>query len=328
MIFATKLPLVLLIAMEVFLLAFTVFCCTKKQLRKARFFRRIGIIALLILAIMRPAVGTVEVERELGNLNIYFVVDNTGSMVVRDMDNGSKYRFEKVAEDMKKIVELFPGSKYSIITMDYSIYQAMPLVSSANTVNSYVGALKPKNNELTTDSDLSDLLSYSADRIEKYTKRFPDRSNLLFLFTDGEDSSKTTAVPDKLASLVNGGAIIGYGTTTGGEIHRVSYNNEITNEVIKDKATNSAHISKLDETNLKAIADKLALSYYRRSSSSDKFSNTSNFFNASNSFKRDGNTTKVSNEFYWIPMLGAIALLLWDFSKILDNLLLERKAAK
>lgn len=328
MIFAPSLPIIMLITAMILLAGFVIFCAFNKKFRKAKVFRRAGIVALLLLALMRPAIGTGKADRELSNLNLHFIVDNTGSMATRDMDNGEKYRFEKAAADMKKIVSLFPGAKYSIYTIDYGIYQAMPLISNMETANSYIETLKPKNSRLTNNSSLSELLSYSYEHIKKYSGRFPERANLVFFLSDGEDANGKTAVPNDFGGLISGGAVIGYGTATGGEVHEIDYNNEVEDYALKDPVTRSAHISKLDESNMKAVATTLGINYYRRSSSNDKFSNNEHFFGGKAEYHGDDRQVGIKTDLYWIPMLFAIGLLLFDFLKILESLLLERKAAK
>ena len=326
MIFVSSIPLFIFIILIVAILTATVFCLIKKKYRKAYIFRRIGIAALLVIALARPAIGTDTAERNLSNLNVHFVVDNTGSMATKDM-NG-KYRYEVASEDMQKIVKLFAGSRFSITTMDYNIYQAMPLVNDSTTASSFINSLSPKNSLLTMDSDLSSLLKYSYTRIKKYAKRFPERANILIVMTDGEDDKNSTSIPSDLSSLVAGGAIIGYGSLNGGEVHQVDCNNKVTRSTITDPATGAPHISKLNETNLTTIANKLGLPYYRRISSSDKFDSINSFSSPSITYKKSDKTAHVSAELYWIPMIAAFAILMYDFSAVLGVILLEREVVK
>ena len=328
MIFATNIPLLVLIALFALLASCTIVCVIKPNYRKAKTFRRIGIAGLLLIALTRPAIGTIESDLELSNLNIFFVVDNTGSMAVRDMESGSKYRYEVVAEDMKKILKLFPGSKYSIFMMDYNVYQSMPLINDTDAAISYIDSLKPKSSDLSMNSDLTKLLATSAEHIEKSAKRFEDRDNLLFFFSDGEDIERTTTVPDSLSSNLRGGAVIGYGTSQGGIVHEIDSKGEISKRGIRDSATDTEHISKIDEGNLKNIAEKLGIRYLQRNTSGGEFSDINNFYNLGSSRKATDARTKVENEVYWIPMIFALFILLFDFYRILENLLLERKAAK
>ena len=312
------------------LLAFTVFCIIKPKYRKARFFRRIGIVALLLLALLRPTLSGGSAERELSNLNVFFLVDNTGSMATRDMDNNTKFRYEKIAGDIMKIAELFPGAKYSIITLDYQTYQALPLTVNLDTVSSFANTLRPKYSYNSSDSNLSTIFDYAYNRMKQYSERYTDRKNVLIFMSDGEENTTGgTTVPDDLRNLVSGGAIIGYGTTNGARVNVINYNGEVDdNSFVKDPNTKKEHISRLDEKNLEKIANSLSIHYYRRASSEDKFNNINNFIDNSAIYSQGDDKKNVGTDIYWLFMLFALVLLFWDFSTILSNLLLERKAVK
>lgn len=341
MIFEPFIPLFVIYAIAILLAVAVVFCIIKSKYRKAKYFRRLAVIGLILVALVRPAVGTSGAERQLSNLNIFFVIDNTGSMVAQDM-NDSKYRFEVVGEDMKKIVKLFPGSKFSITSLDYGINRVMPLINNPDTVISYINTLQPKQSTLSSDSKLSDLLDAVGEKIEKYSKRFPERSNILIFMTDGEEQDgRKINTPDNLRKHLSGGAIIGYGTTTGSKINLVSYSciaidqkscvgKQIINEsvYVKEPNTSIEHISKLNEDNLKQVASDLSLPYYNRNASDNKFDNVDNFAKQAAIYNSSDKNATVLNDLYWIPILFAITILFWDFYSILKGILLERKAAK
>lgn len=312
-----------------------IYCALKKKTRKAKYFRRLAVVALILVAMMRPGISNGSAERDLSNLNIFFVVDNTGSMAAKDMNGMSEYRYKVAADDMKRIIKLFPGSKFAIITLDYNVYQAMPLIDDANTALVYVNALSPRESVYSSNSDLSALFELAGERVQKYADRYGDRDSLLFFFSDGENADDSTIkTPDGLKQNLVGGAIIGYGTTNGAHVGAVGYDSEkmtyniSDSNFIIDRATGSEHISKLDERNLQNLADTLGLKYYRRSNSDDKFNNINNFTSENAIYHRSNEKANVDSDFYWIFALAAIALLLWDFYTILESLLLERKVAK
>lgn len=329
------LPLFILYILIAGVAAALVFCLAKRPFRKAKNLRRLSILALVLIAMLRPGISGGSAERDLSNLNIFFVVDNTGSMAAKDMNNMSEYRYKVMADDMKKIIELFPGSKYAIIALDYNIYQAMPLITDTNTALAYIGSLSPRESTASTDSNLSQLLAQADARIEQYNKRYTDRNSLLFFLSDGENINNTSiSTPKGLKQNIVGGAVIGYGTTTGTHVGVISVDYKTQSltisdsNFIKDRATGTEYISKLNEANLKSVADEIGVEYYRRSSSSDKFNNINNFAAESAIYHRSDDMADVDNDFYWLFIIIAVTLLLWDFYAILETLLLERKVAK
>lgn len=336
MTFNPTLPFYILCALlAIAIVAFSM-CLIKKKYRKIRNIRRIAIVILLLIAMLRPGIGGGVAERDLSNLNLFFVVDNTGSMAAKDMKDASKYRYEVAAEDIQRIVELFPGAKYSIIALDYNIYQAMPLIDDASTAFFYARSLSPKTSALSADSDLSSLLASASERIQAYNDRYPDRKSLLFFLSDGENSNGTITVPSELSENIVGGAVIGYGTTNGVHVGEISYSKYDDKLVIsstsflkeRTKTGWKEHISQLNSTGLAAVADSLSISYYPRSKSDDKFNDVKNFASEAAIYHRSDKTADASQELYWLFIIVAIALLLWDFGFILDSLLLERKVAK
>jgi len=329
------LPLFVLYILLAGVIAVLVFCLFKKPLRKTKNLRRLIILGLIFVAMLRPGISNGSAERDLSNLNIFFVVDNTGSMAAKDMNNMSEYRYKVMANDMKKIVELFPGSKYAIIALDYNVYQAMPLIEDANTALAYISSLSPRESIASKDSDLSELLALASTRIEQYNNRYTDRDSLLFFLSDGENVNNfAITTPNKLKQNVIGGAIIGYGTTNGAHVGEVYLDDKTLTAVISDskfiKDYNSTedHISKLNEASLKSVADEIGIPYYRRSNSGDKFSSINNFASESAIYHRSNDKANVGSDLYWLFIIIAVALLLWDFYAILETLLLERKVAK
>ena len=282
-------PVFIIYILAVLLVGFAIYCCINKNFRHTRVFRRIGIGALLLLAFARPVITSGTAERDLSNLNIFFIVDNTGSMAAKDMEQGSRYRYEVMSDDIKRIVKLFPGAKYGAITLDYNSHQSIPLVSDASTINTFANTLKPKYSYRSGDSDLMSLLKYANQRITNYNKRFPERNSIAIFMSDGEVDETTT---------------------------------------IRDSNTGTEHISKLDEDYLTEIANTMNVQYYRRASSDDKLDNINSFTSETIAYGRSGEITEAAEDLYWLPIILAIGLLLWDFYSILDTLLLERKVAK
>ena len=328
MIFKPILPIAWIIIAAIALLGFTVFCLFKKSLRRGYIFRRIAIVAVILVAFLRPMAGTESAKRIVSDFNLFFAVDNSGSMATKDMENGERYRFEVAKDDIQKIVEMFPGARYSIVVLDYDVYQSLPLTNDASMATAAANAIRPRKSNATIGTDLESLISFSAKRIKQYNTRNSDRRSLLFLMTDGEESSeKTTVLPEDLASELAGGVVIGYGTETGGKVHRISNENEILeNEFVRESTmSDEYHISKLNKDNLTAIADKLQLKYVRRDDTGELPKDFKDFF-WENARKLDDMTGKI--DLYWIAAAIIIGLLLWDATSVAHKLALERSAVK
>lgn len=328
MIFAPIIPIFVIYFIAAILVGLIVLCIIKKQFRRTRNFRRIGIAALLLLAMARPAIPSGSAERVLSNLNIFFIVDNTGSMAAKDSESGSSYRYQTVAKDIKAITNTFVAAKYSIVSLDYNNYQAVPLVSNADAVYSYADSLKPRNTYRSGDSNLGDLLDYAMERIQKYNKRYPERKSIAIFMSDGEDiKERTTFSSKELRNEIAGGAVIGYGTEEGTTIGYIDSDGNV-DESMPLRENGEEHVSKLDKENLKHIADELKVNYIQRSSMEKEIGKIDTYIDSSLAYDRSDEKTDSFEDLYWIAILCAIGLLMWDFYSVIATLLLERKAAK
>ncbi len=313
-------PDIAVIAILLLLIGAAVFCGFNNNYRRISNFRRIAIAILVLFSLMRPTIVDVETERYINKLNVYFVIDNTGSMATKDM-TGGKYRYEQVRDDIIKYVDLFAGAKFSAFVCDYDIYQAVPLSGSTSAILGFAKNLKPKDNSISSWTNLEELLNASADRIEAYNKNNPDRASIVIIMSDGEESGSNegflSEVPEKLLNNIVGGAVIGYGRVDNNVKVAKIENNEITKDYID-------HVSKMDVENLNNIATKLNLNYYDREATINLFDNNARYLSQFSRYVQEGDINS-RLELYWVLAIVILALLLWDFSDILNELFSERK---
>ncbi len=313
-------PDIAVIAILLLLIGAAVFCGFNNNYRRISNFRRIAIAILVLFSLMRPTIVDVETERYINKLNVYFVIDNTGSMATKDMIGG-KYRYEQVRDDIIKYVDLFAGAKFSAFVCDYDIYQAVPLSGSTSAILGFAKNLKPKDNSISSWTNLEELLNASADRIEVYNKNNPDRASIVIIMSDGEESGSNegflSEVPEKLLNNIVGGAVIGYGRVDNNVKVAKIENNEITKDYID-------HVSKMDVENLNNIATKLNLNYYDREATTNLFDNNARYLSQFSRYVQEGDINS-RLELYWVLAIVILALLLWDFSDILNELFSERK---
>ncbi len=313
-------PDIAVIAILLLLIGAAVFCGFNKNYRRISNFRRIAIAILVLFSLMRPTIVDVETERYINKLNVYFVIDNTGSMATKDM-TGGKYRYEQVRDDIIKYVDLFAGAKFSAFVCDYDIYQAVPLSGSTSAILGFAKNLKPKDNSISSWTNLEELLNASADRIEAYNKNNPDRASIVIIMSDGEESGSNegflSEVPEQLLNNIVGGAVIGYRRVDNNVKVAKIENNEITKDYID-------HVSKMDVENLNNIATKLNLNYYDREATINLFDNNARYLSQFSRYVQEGDINS-RLELYWVLAIVILALLLWDFSDILNELFSERK---
>ena len=319
------LPLWLIIAGYVLCAGTLVFCLIKKGFRHSKYFRRIAMVILLITIFLRPGFLLPTSEGAESKLSVFFIADASGSMVGKDVDNGTVRRFEKVQKDIQEIAKGLPGARYSIIASDYAPYTLLPSTNNIDTLATATAGVRPKYTYRANGSDLNSLISYAAKRIREYHEEYPDRLIVVYFFSDGEDTTdEDIKRNDSIANTIIGGAVLGYGSVEGVRLEQIGYYGEIEENYIYNSSY-QMHISAIDEARLKAVASQLGVNYYHRESGTI----SPDVYNTINNKVDDFIKTDISasEDLYWVFALFILVLLLWELSDSLNMILSERKAA-
>lgn len=325
-------PLVILIIYVAIVVGVLIVCLINKKWRKRNNFRRIAMLGIIALILARPAFPNGANESQTNNLTIFFVVDMSNSMVVKDQNGGKKYRYEQVTEDINSIINAFPGSRYSIITLDTGIYTAMPISTNTDAARSAADNLMPKYSYYGIGTNLNNLLNYSVNRISNYSKHNPELLNALFVFSDGEDTSdEVVSISGSFKKSVSGGAVFGYGSKEGDVIKKIDIEKGrtiVSDDCIKyfgsvyRRDSKYCVISQMNEDILTRISTSLGVNYYHRESNKipDEIIN-----DIRKEIKYSGSeSTDGYIDIYWILAIILLGLLIWDFYDSLNRLLLER----
>ena len=263
MIFRPIIPPIFMILISILFIAFIIW--TSKRMKLVV---RLLIVIVLFVISLRPMVpdGTVEVVNN--NLDIIFVIDTTLSMEASDF-YGDYTRLFGVKETVKYILNELPGANYSVISFDNDAKMNVPLTFDSNAILASVETLKVPNVYGAKGSKIT-VFKDSLKMVLERSHKKEDRSTIVFLFTDGENTSdeKLDSL-SSLESLIDGGAVLGYGTSKGATMEVVSYGT--TKEIIKDRSSYPYKdaISKIDEDNLKKMANEMGISYVHMTKTRD-----------------------------------------------------------
>lgn len=306
-------------------------CAVFKKWRKKKNFIRATIGILMGLVLLRPMLTNGINAKETNNLNLFFVVDVTASSSAKDIENGSKKRYEQMREDIEEIAKRFNGSRYSIIAEDNSVFTAMPLSSNLDMLNSAIYSVKPRDYHYSSGTNLDDLIAYANERIAKYNRANPDRTSIVFFFSDGEDTNdRPLASVASVKSAASGGAVFGYGTEKGASMEEnVLSHSAIDTEqpqrvqtCIKD--FDGCIISKINEDNLKSIAKIFDVEYYNRTDGGSIPKELVDEISESIVYEDDV-AYAGATDLYWVFSSIIIILLIIDFKDILIRVLRERE---
>lgn len=154
-------------------------------------------------------------------------------------------------------------------------------------------------------------------KVLKASKEKENRKRIVFFISDGEitnnENLKSFA---ELKKYVDGGAVLGYGTTNGGYM-KVTDRYSGSTSYLEDKTDYSIYpypkaVSKIDESNLKAIANDMGVDYINMSKQpniNSKMSEIkSRYEDASSVENKNGYT-----DLYFVFAVPLLGLLVYEF---------------
>lgn len=276
MTFAPDLPWWMVMAAAVAVIGFVAWQLTRRpgRLTRQAWILRGTAVLFLLLAALRPGVPGGENPAGVADLDVFFVVDTTASMTAEDYDGGQP-RLEGIRTDIRAIAEELAGAKFGLVTFDDTARVQMPLTRDASALMAGVQALSPQPTQYSRGSSVTAAGPVLRERLKAAGEQHPGRPAFVFYFGDGEDTS--AGPPARLAidsGLVNGGAVLGYGTTQGGRMReslprsRGSEGETDTGAYIQDRSSGEAKdaVSRINEERLRDISDELGVPYVHRES--------------------------------------------------------------
>ncbi len=246
----------------IFAIAFLIMLVTWILSRESRikstiiFLIRVAIASLAFIISLRPMREEYGAEVQLSNLDVLFVLDSTLSMWADDGPHGT--RFEAAQEDIEEIMDGLTGANFALITFQNRSTVLAPFTQDEDTVLGLLRSIQVPDRYYLKGSSM-DTPYYDIESMLISSDRKENRQTIVFFFSDGE-VTKPTDTPfdyESLAELVDGGAVIGYGTDEGGIIKDefgVVYNTQ----------TYEKAISYIDEDGLEEMAEGLGIEYIHR----------------------------------------------------------------
>ena len=233
------------------------------------YIRQIIAVLLLFIINIRPMVPneSISVETEKLNIKVIFVVDNTISMLAEDY-NGSFRRLDGVADDVRHIVDSIDGADFTVISFNNNAAVSVPFTDNGSYVATMVSSLYPVRSIYAKGTSLNivhDTLAFVAKKAHEKD----DGAVAVFFLSDGEitDDSQLQSFAD-IAGYISCGAVMGYGTTNGGEMYYVDpYYDEPEHIMDYTQYPVEPAISKIDENNLNSLAKDLGIDYVHMTSS-------------------------------------------------------------
>lgn len=241
--------------------------------RRAAWWRRLMLVLAVVAIGATPAV-VAETREVTSTAELFIVVDRTGSMVAEDYD-GARPRLEGVRADIVALTEAFPGARYSIIAFDSQATRQLPLTTDARAVVAWAETLHQEPTMYSAGSAIDRPVAVLESALNGAAERSPQDVRLVFVLSDGEDTRGDTTTGDStvdgyraFADLVDGGAVLGYGTAAGGQMRYWDGTQNPNQPYIVDRTLPGMPyaISRIDEDQLSELAGVLGVDYLHRTS--------------------------------------------------------------
>ncbi|WP_144794029.1 VWA domain-containing protein [Microbacterium paludicola] len=226
---------------------------------------RLGMLLACFLMLLRPGIPGGATQTLATDTDIVILLDTTASIVAEDWD-GDQPRLDGARSDVAAIVDEYPGARFALITFDASAEQRLPLTTDTTALMSSLEILRPEVTSQSRGSSIGIAATMLRETLASAAEASPDRSRMVFYLGDGEQT--VSSAPESFADsagYVDGGAVLGYGTTDGGPMR-------ITSGPLGGDAASGEYIeyqgepalSVIDDTNLQAIAEELGVPFQLR----------------------------------------------------------------
>lgn len=272
--------------------------------------RRLAILAVMVVILVRPSWGEAKVATKEADLDVLVVVDRTRSMIAEDGPGGTP-RLDLVKKDLVALAADLPGARFSAITFGGEVVRdELPFTTDASAFDSFAESLRVEGPFDGAGSRVDAPLEKTEGVLKDDEQEYPDRRRIVIVVSDGENTasgSQESFAP--LRDYLDGGEVLGYGTTEGG---KMLIDSEHPSEgYMTDPSTYEPAVSHIDEANLQKVAGQLGVGYAHRTAP-----DPAGLARIAASFKSSQvdshHTTLVRPEKTWIFGFVLLPLLLWE----------------
>ena len=292
------------------------------------YIRQVIIVLLLFAINLRPMYpdDNIKIQKQKIDINVVFVVDDTISMLAEDQE-GYETRMEAAKADMYYIIENLPGARFSVLAFNNEAQVLSPFTDSESYVKNAIESIAPIPSLYATGTNISVCIealnsvltstnmNYTDSDDEEEQHSTPEVSrNMVFFFTDGENTDDNALDSfARLSDMVAGGAVIGYGTERGGQMHYMSTQFGTVATIIDQRQNGySPAISNIDTANLNQIANDLNIPYVHNTDRST-LESTVQDVRALAEAEPEELTKEGYSDIYFVFVLPLVPLIAYEF---------------
>lgn len=285
-----------------------------KRKGKFAYIRQIIMIILLFMINLRMMIPTdVEVSTKRIDANVFFVIDNTISMAANDCADGTT-RMDALKTDCNNITGSLSGARFSLITFANISKLVFPLTESTSFVNSCIKGIGVTDELYAKGSSMN----ICKDMLVELVKAAHEKNTgkvIVFFISDGEITNGDTLDSFKeAAKYIDGGAVLGYGTSKGGNMYIKDYfSDDLVAIEDKSEYPYEKAVSKIDEENLKAIAKDMDIEYINMTTENKLDTVIDNIKKDTASLGDEDSRLDGYKDIYFIFIVPLVGMLVYEF---------------
>ena len=261
-------------------------------------------LAMLLIALADPQVGTkIEEVKQVG-IDVYIVLDVSKSMLAEDIKPS---RLEKAKYEIAQLIQRLHGDRIGLIVFAGQAYVQFPLTSDYSAANLFLNAV-----DVNSVPQPGTAIGPALELALKSFRYDDGTRKAIVLITDGEDHEGDIDAAVEEANSKNVAIYaIGFGSPDGVPIP--IYNDSGNQIGYKKDNQGNIVLTKLDEETLKNIAGKGNGKYYRGTNSQDELESIyKDLAKIEQSEYGSKRITDYEDRFYYF-LLPAILLLVAEF---------------
>ena len=285
----------------------------RRPRQRGAWLRRTLMVLLLLVVALRPVTPIEGEQTQRMNANVFFVVDRTGSMNAEDYA-GEQPRLDGVKADMERIMGMTEGARYSILSFDSTATKQLPLTTDAGAASAWIDTLTTEPTAYSTGSNVDRPLQTLLQEISDAKREDPDSSVLVYVLSDGENTDgRESESFSQAAGFVDGGAVLGYGTSEGGPMK--TQGGPEDGEYITGPDGQQG-ISVIDEQQLETIAGELGVPYLHRTDPEAPIEGTMDGITLKPVPIESERSVASFDDWYWLASIPLAALLIWELGEM------------
>ncbi|WCC79519.1 VWA domain-containing protein [Cutibacterium equinum] len=218
--------------------------------------------ALLLVGVaLRPGSADIPHSDEAAGAEVIVIVDRTTSMGATDHDG--KSRMSGVTADLVSLADAMPSARVTVIASDNQARIALPPSTDPAALRTLAETLGWRETMNAAGSDIGMAEPLARQMLVKARDSRPTAKRYLVYMGDGEQTASSAPHSfSDISGLIDGGLVLGYGTTSGGTMPiRPGATEKVTRN-------GSPAVSHADPQALRTMAEQMGGRFLQRNAAS------------------------------------------------------------